>query len=229
MTVKWIKKAAAKPATASAKSSRPKTPKTPKVVKGQWFYDRLADKDLTQRVFAKLIRRNPSAVTRMFNGERRWTPEDIIAFASLAGVERDEVLVRLGIQPELVVSGNVPIVGSVDKDGAVHLGGQIDAPRKVQPPPEFPEGGTALRVKTGDAFDGWLVYAAPMISRVSPDLTGRLVVATLMNKGPTVVGILRRGYTKGTHTIGAWIPGAKDMESVLLETAAPVLWVKCGG
>lgn len=220
-----------------AKKMKTATRSLPKQFKvnQQWFQDRLADKELSQRRYAKLVDMDPAAVSYMFQGKREMKMDEAIEFASIAGVPLDDVLANAGLQlPESTGKDMCQVVGSINAAGELTQGGHVDAPRRVPQPPETAGAGktVAARFKTGasaaEVLDGWLAYYVDGIARVSVEAIGRLAVARLANHGKTVVGILRRGYSKGTYTLYPWTPGGVAMENVQLEAATPVLWLRTG-
>lgn len=199
-------------------------------VDAKWFQDRLADKQLSQRQFAKLVEMDPAAVHYAIHGKREWKHDELVAFSTIAGVPYDEALVRAGLQlPSSPSKGTAPVVGTIDAAGVVSLG-PVSAPRRVPLPPEAGEDTVAVRYKVAvsaaEAQDGWLLYYADGIKRVPAEATGRLCVAWLANRGPTIAGIVRRGYARGTYNLHPWTLGADVMENAQLERASPVLWVR---
>lgn len=210
---------------------KPKTSKPKKTVDTQWFKDRLADKDLSQRGYGKLVGMEPGAVTRMLSGFRGMTPDDAVAFASITGTHLDEVLRRAGVEPPPQdAKGTVPVVGVVNDQGIIESKG-VTAPKRVTRPPECPAEAVALRYRAPESasamMDGWLFYYAGA-ERVPPEAIGRVCVLQLANKGPAMLGTLRRGYAAGTYSVRPWALGGEVLENVLVERASPVLWIKTG-
>lgn len=199
-------------------------------VDGEWFRLRLADKKLSQRQFAKLIDIDPASLHYAIKGTREWKHDELVAFSATVGVSYEETLLHAGLEiPSGGVKGTAPVVGSVDAAGVVSLG-PVGAPRRVPLPPEAPESTVAVRYKVAvsaaEAQDGWLLYYVDGLKRVPAEATGRLCVAWLANRGPTMVSILRRGYVRGTFNLQPWTAGAAVMENAQLERASPVLWVR---
>lgn len=219
-----------------ATKTKAKTTSTPArihAVNGPWFKDRLADKELSQRRYAKLVSMDPAAVSYMFQGRREMKMDEAIAFASIAGVPLEDVLANAGLAlPESTGKEVCSVTGSIDATGELATG-KVDASRRVPVPPECPADRTvAARFKTqataAEAMDGWLAYYVDGAQRVSPDVIGRLSVAKLTG-GKTIVGVVRRGYVKGTWTVSPWTPGGTTIENAALESATPVLWLRTGG
>lgn len=200
----------------------------------RWFQDRLADKEISQRKFAKMVGMDPAALHYAIHGKREWKHDELVAFATIVGVPFEEALVHAGLQlpSSSLGKGTVPVAGTVDATGEVKPGG-VEAPRRAPVPPEAPEGTVAVRFKTAQSaaelMDGWLLYYAEGIKRVPPEAIGRLCVAVLANHGHAVAAVVRRGYARGSYNLLPWTPGAGVMENVQLERASPVLWVRTSG
>lgn len=217
-----------------AKSPRagpaPKQSKPRPQVNTQWFRDRLADKRISQRQFAKLLGVEPAAVTRMFTGFRRMSTDEAAYFASFVGATLDEVLRNMGVQPPAHdAKGTVPVVGTVNDQGVIDKG--TGGPKRVPRPPECPGDCVALRYRAPESasamMDGWLFYYAGA-ERVPPEAVGRLCVIQLANKGPAMLGVLRRGYEAGRFVVRPWAAGEELLEGMAIERASPILWVKTG-
>ncbi len=197
----------------------------------QWFKDRLADKQISQRKLSKLLDIDPAAVSYMLRDKpiREMKMDEAIAFASIVGVPLEDVLVNAGLDLPAEGRGMATVIGHVDPTGELRRG-SVEAPRRVPAPPEAPAGLAAARFKTpmsaAAALDGWLIYFDDSVTRVSPEAAGRLCVAVLGNHGRAVVGIVNRGYARGSFTVHPWTPGAAPMENVMLEKAAPILWIR---
>lgn len=197
-------------------------------VDAQWFQDRLRDKGLSQRGFAKLTRMDPAALTYSIHGKRKWKHDELVAFSTITGVPFEEAIVRAGLQiPSAGTKGMCTVIGHVNAEGELRLGA-AEAPRRVPCPPESPEGTVAARYRTpmsaAELMDGWLVYFVDGIKRVPPEAVGRLCVATI--PGRTVLGIVRKGYARGSYSLQPWMPGAALLEDVTVDRASPVLWVR---
>lgn len=75
----------------------------------QWFVDRWTEKGLTLRKVAKLIGVDPSALSRMLNGEREMKIPEIGRIATVLKVSSAEVLAHIevpGALPEGVEAGD---------------------------------------------------------------------------------------------------------------------------
>lgn len=198
----------------------------------RWFQDRLADKQLSQRQFAKMIDMDPSALTYSIHGKRAWKHDELVAFCTIVGASYEEAVAAAGLAlPTSEGKGMCSVIGVADATGEVKLGGTIEAPRRVPAPPESPEGTAAIRFKTpmtaAEVLDGWLLYFVQDVKRVPPEASGKLCVAWLANHGRVLVGVVRRGYARGTYNLHPWTPGGAMLENIQIEKAAPVLWVRC--
>lgn len=196
----------------------------------QWFRDRLADKSMSQRGYAKQVEMDPSAVSLMLRGRRKMTMDEAVQFASLVGVPLDDVMSHAGLRLPSTGKNTCPITGSVDSHGAVTLG-PVAAPRRAPLPPEAPSNTAALRFRIagGAGLDGWLAYYAEDIARVPAEAIGRLCVVELDNHGGARLGFVKRGYERATWTVLPWsAENGLPLENVRLEKASPVLWIRTG-
>lgn len=61
----------------------------------QWFLDRQAEKSLSLRKMAKLMDIDPSALSRMLNGQRKIKPSEIRSMAGILGTSDAEILAHI--------------------------------------------------------------------------------------------------------------------------------------
>ena len=199
-----------------------------KKVNARWFQDRLADKKLSQRGFAKLIDLDPAALTYAIHGKRDWKHDELVAFATITGTSFEEALVNAGLSlPAAGSKGMCNVTGTVDAAGRVHFG-PVAAPRRVPVPPDAGSATAALRFKTpntaAELMDGWLVYYATDVQRVPPEAIGRLCVAWMASGA--LLAVVRKGYVRGTFNVEPWVPSGVLVENATVDRAAPVLWVR---
>lgn len=191
-----------------------------------WFQDRLADKEISQRKFAKMMDMDPAAVSYMLAGKRKMQMDEAIGFATIVGVPLEEVMAQAGLRVPTDGRGMCSVVGQVDAAGELRTA--VDAPRRVALPPDAPRGTVAVRFKTpntaAEVLDGWILYYSDGIKVVPANAIGRLCVATIA--GRVLVGVVRKGYARGTYTLHPWTPGGSAIENVQVDRAAPVLWVR---
>lgn len=196
--------------------------KAKKINKG-WFHDRLADKQISQRKFAKMINLDPARMSETFAGKRRLQMDEAIAFATIVGVNLDDVITHAGLELPMAGKGMCSVVGTVNGAGEVTIG-SVGAPRRVPLPPEAPDPTVALRIKADGDLDGWMAYYPDGIKRVPAEALNQLCVA--WTGGQAILCVLKRGDVRGTHSLKAWMPGGATMENVPVDRAAPVLWVR---
>ncbi|MES2348474.1 MAG: helix-turn-helix transcriptional regulator [Pseudomonadota bacterium] len=200
-----------------------------KAVDARWFKDRLADKQISQRQFAKMLGLDPSAITRFLDGDRNLSMDEAVAFATICGVTLDDVMRRTGVKlPSANGKGAAPVVGWVDDRGIIHQDGADAAHRTVPLPPECPADSVAVRYKAPESassvMDGWLYYYT-RTERVPPEAIGKICVVQV-KAGPAMLVHLRKGYTSGTYSIRPLAIGAEMAENVVVERAAPILWIR---
>lgn len=194
-------------------------------VDSQWFANRIADLELSQRAIAKLMGLPPSVVNRLVKGSRRWQLEDVRAMAEILGVSATEIASRAGVDLPGESGAGVPVVGLAGADCSV---GPLKAgiPRRAERPPQLPDGAKAIRMtKPGSPVDGWIFYFVPN-TKLDPEAVGRLAVMELANNGGLKVGVLARGYNVRRWTVRALTDPQAELADVEISWASPVLWIK---
>lgn len=190
-------------------------------VNTQWFRARLADKELSQRQLAKLMKLDPGAVSLMLRGQRRMTNEEVRLLAWVLGVKATEVLRQLGVAITDDIK-NTPIVGYIDGLGVVTPlpAGTHD---RIAGPADLPNQSYALqRRAVNDLSDGWLFFVSG--SHEDPNaVVDHLAICTTA-PGKSYLAHLRRGYKAGTFNLVG--NSTEIIENQSLAWAAPVLWVK---
>ncbi|QMP18231.1 cI-like putative transcriptional regulator [Ralstonia phage RpY1] len=186
-----------------------------------WFEDRIRARKTSQRQLAKLMGMDASAMSLMLNGKRRMRAKEAADVAGLLGVPVDEVLRHAGAPVAVDKRRNVPVVGYVGQDGAIEFGRAM-GPRTAIAPSDCGEDCQAVRVQSGTALDGWLLFYQPM-EGVSLEAVGRLCVVKTA-EGEDLVRVVGRGYEPGFFVLQRLLGG--DSEHVRLRSACPVLWVR---
>ena len=188
----------------------------------------MSDRKMTQRQFAVALGTDPSAVSRMLDGEQSWRPQQCEAAATALGVPLSDVLAHLGIDAAAGSAHMVPLIGWVNPRGEVTVVPPATGPRTVEAPTGLPDGAVALRTHTagtGVAFrDGWLTYYVPR-SDVPPDAIGRLCVVETVD-GDVAIRVPSRGHIAGTYHLVAIREEVPIEENARLKSASPILWQK---
>lgn len=196
-----------------------------------WFRNRLKDIEKTQRGLAKHLKRDPSAISLMLKGERKVQTYEATKIADFLGVPLAEVLERVGIpQSDLLSSSahHVPVLGTVAEDGAITLQDKQDGrPHDFAArPADAPDDTVAYRFDTAlsarSYLDAWLVYALPT-EDMKPNIAGRLCVAKTAD-GSLRLGFMLRALDSRRYRMLSF--GNDETETVELEAASPVLWIK---
>lgn len=190
-------------------------------VNTQWFRSRLADKQLSQRQLAKLMKLDPGAVSLALRGQRRMTNEEVRTLADLLGVKATEVLRQLGIPVSDDVR-RVPVAGYIDAQGVVTPlpNGTHD---RIEGPADLPDHSYALQKRAvNDLSDGWLFFVSGSHDEPS-SVVDHLAICT-STQGKTYLAHLRRGYKAETFNLVS--NAGNILENQSLAWAAPVLWVK---
>ena len=194
----------------------------------QWFPDKLAEKQLSQRGLAKLMGLDGSAVSLMLRGKREMRISEAAQIATFLGVPTEEVVARAGgmvREPSAAAASQpeVPIIGIVDGRGHVKWCEAGEAGSVPRPPGDLPPAVGAIQCRTAgttlDYMDRWLLFVTvPSTEGVQPESIERLSVVKTRD-GMTGIAQVRRGYTPGRWTLSG--PAAAESE-VDLEYAAPI-------
>jgi transcriptional regulator with XRE-family HTH domain len=208
-------------------------------VNTQWFQNKIETKGLSQRVVAKALKVDPSAITQIFYGRRKLSIAEAAELARVLQEPLEDVLHNAGIKTaSIAMARNTLIVaGAVDSASRVTFGASAVKGQRSVPYPSFlGRGAAALRFQTGagGVMDGALVYFHETNGKVDPEAWGRLSVVELQGKrgkgsnggkGEWYVGVLSRGYQAGTVNLTT-IAGAPVVEGGTLVSAAAVVWIK---
>jgi transcriptional regulator with XRE-family HTH domain len=197
-------------------------------VNAAWFRTRLSEVEKSQRQMAEVIGRDPAAVTLLLKGERRIQLDEAEKLAVFLKRPLAEVLEAAGIDPTSGTKDTTLIVGHVDKDGRVHLERAKGDSRRVPTPLGLAPTVRALLFKSGGATDRWTAYFEPA-DDVTAEAVGRMCVVQLdTREKQRYIGILTKGYDRGTWNLSPILPGGAGLESVRLLSASVVEWLKLG-
>lgn len=208
-------------------------------VKRKWFDDHMRDKKLTQRSLGELMGIQYSAVNLILKGERVLKASEAEVMARVFGVDVTEVLHAAGqlnlvtlvnaskmqkdkaFGPRVEIVPDTTVTGRIDDDGVVHRTG-ILGPTKVVAPFGISAQCHVLRFQTANHMNGWLAYYMP-VKGISPEAIDQLCVVECAN-GQTMLRHVKRGYGSKDFILTPLTEG--ESETALVETAAPVLWLK---
>lgn len=203
-----------------------------------WFKTKLEASGISQAALARhLDNLDRALMTRLLNGQRRMQTHEAIKIAEVLNEPLEEVLARAGVVGERQIkavgsSDMVDLVGWVDGGMKVVWEAPKGLKNRVPAPATGPTKNlSAVRLHTlGSAFagmDGGLLYfrEAGKAEGVDVGLVGRLVLVKVRGNGEWFFGVLGRGYSVGTYNVGL-LNGQLLLESVVLEKALPVEWMK---
>lgn len=189
----------------------------------KWFRAQLADKKMSQRGLAKLLKLDAAAVSLMLRGMRRMTPEEAHDIANILGLPITEVLRQAGIKV-LDDVRRVPISAAVDEDGVVSLF-PARTHDEVVGPADCPAGTYGVQCRAPSLpQDGWLMYVSPAQGPADAHMDKLCVVAT--TKGEQLMAVVRRGYRNGTYNLLVWPNHGAVRTDQDLAWSSPVLWMK---
>lgn len=208
-------------------------------VKRKWFDDHMRDKKLTQRSLGELMGIQYSAVNLILKGERVLKASEAEIMARAFGVDVMEVLHSAGqlnlqtlvkassIQkeksfgPRVEIAPDTTVTGRIDDNGVVHRDGVLGPP-KVVAPFGIPSECSVLRFQTSNHMNGWLAYYMPT-KGIASDAIDQLCVVSCAD-GRTMLRHVKRGYGNKDFILTPLTEG--ESETLVVETAAPVLWLK---
>jgi DNA-binding XRE family transcriptional regulator len=216
-----------------------KLTKNPKL-NARWLETQLELNDMSQRDLAKLLKLQPTAITRLRVGTRRLRMEEAMELSRLFQVPLEEVLFNAGLkakdQPTSKEREQLEVSGWIDIDLTLH-DGKVPGPKFVPNPlHELGEGVKVYRAQTiGSPYamiDGALVYFKPHGDTIHPDALGRLCIVSIASEGLDEGSALKlrfvsRGYQSGAFNLAGFngmpIPGESDVK---LLHAWPILWMR---
>lgn len=187
----------------------------------RWFADRLLDKQLSQRQFAKKLGLDPSAVTLLFQGKRAMKMTEAAQIAALLGVPVSEVLENAGVNPTQGGTQEVNLVGWIDGSGEFH---PEQTRRKIPAPVSMPVNTVAVQCRTAmtpqEYMDGWVLYYQQPDGKKS-DTIGKLCIVKLKG-GLQMLAYVKRGYSPNLYNLF----GAVHIVDAELEYSTPILWIR---
>lgn len=190
----------------------------------QWFVDRLADRDLSQRGLAKLMNLDPAAVSLMFRGRRKMTMAEAAQLATILDVAPADMFERAGIATKH--PKQVKLVGTVNGKGELISFGK-GAHSYVDPPGDVPPETVAFQCKTAgtelDRMDGMIYFVDHVKSNPSHFLN--VFCACALKAGPTVISQVRKGYLRGTYNL-IRLGTNQTIENAQVAWASPITWAK---
>lgn len=194
-----------------------------------WFTRLLRENRISQRELARRVGVDVGGLNRRLHGQLRLQMDEASRIAQVLHVPIDEILVNAGVAlPEHIKpkTKGVPIVGWVDSHFTVHFE-KVSGPRFAEAPPVPIAGLVALRIQSAmskaEAFDGAVAYYRPE-EGVPAEAIGKLCVVALTS-GESIVRVVRPGYARGQYNLAS-SSGDPEIESVILKSAAPIVWLK---
>lgn len=170
---------------------------------------------------------DPSDLTRLTRGQRRWTAEYISRLQRILRRPLDEIYRHVGVSmPPAPSPDHVTVTGTVDQQGRISP--NTYGVRSVPAPPGVIDS-FALMVRAPlSPTDGWVLYYDPRPENPAT-LVGRLAVVRVEGRSEPLLGVLRRGGTAGTYSVMGFVgESTQDVDSRVLD-ASPIVWVKTGG
>lgn len=189
----------------------------------EWFVNRLQALKISQRKLAKMIDLDPSAVTLMFTGRRKITPDEVHQIAGIFNVPVTEVMRHAGVDVTDDVR-KVKIKGYIGEKSRVTLIESTPVDTAIAPA-DVPNDSFCLQVRhPGATNDGWLIFVSGE-KTTAQSLIDRPALVS-MEDGSLVTCLIRRGYKPNTSNIYPLNGAAEPYENQKIEWASPVLWIR---
>jgi hypothetical protein len=170
---------------------------------------------------------DPSDLTRLARGQRRWTAEYVSRLQHILRRPLDEIYRKVGVSmPPAPTPEHVRVAGIVDERGRIQPNGPRPQ-RHVPAPPGVLESYALLVRAPLSPVDGWILYYDPRPENPAT-LIGRLAVIRIKNNPEPVLGVLRRGTLTGMYSILAFVGEPVADTEIEVDEASPVIWVKAG-
>jgi transcriptional regulator with XRE-family HTH domain len=189
-----------------------------------WFRDRLADKQLSQRRLAKFLGLDSSAVSLTFRGKRDMKLTEAAHIAQLLAVPVDEVLYHAGVMQHSK-GAQVSVAGFLESHGEVRsVVGTEEAFSVPMPAGLMGDDYIAIQARTSGSdlehMDGWLFFGKQP-SKISPDAMGKMSFIHMRN-GMRFIAMIKRGYKPDRYNLSGTVNGT-DME---VTAAQPIELIK---
>lgn len=193
-----------------------------------WFVDRLEKARKSVRGLARFLDLDPSAVSRMLNGERRMKPSEADKIARFLGETIEEVVKRGDVEVPATHVKRITLDARVTESGKIErLSESHELPPSILARAQAAIVGThgplsaaqVRAVKGALALfdDAVLVFEEP--SGVEPAAVGVLSVMKL-REGVTMIGHLDKARKTGEATVRT---AGGETKNVILISATPVL------
>lgn len=201
----------------------------------EWFQQQLALKRLSQRLLARYLGLDPSAITLMFKGKRRMQLDEAARIAEFIGAPIEDVLSNAGLVLEGIRSKRINIVGHIEHNNRL-VEDEVSTQDTFIVPSNIPEGTVGIRVlNTLSPLHRAVLYFRKE-NIVDAGSIGRLSIVTLPN-GEAYLAYVDRGTEPGLYNLKfIGIEGCDKsvpsggrpfpLDDVLLKNASPILWIK---
>jgi transcriptional regulator with XRE-family HTH domain len=195
-------------------------------VNEEWFKAQLAARGSSQAELARFMARDPSAVSMMFKGKRRFQMKDAENIASFLQSPVEEVLKAAGIPlaEQIAEAVRVRIVGVCNGEMLVNM--QPTAVAMIDGHRDLPRDSVAIRMQTlgsgASYMDGWVLFFSPS-NAIDPSMVNQMCVIELVT-GDRRIGQLQRGYQSYTYNVV--LLGGGTLEDIEVKSANPITWIK---
>lgn len=194
-----------------------------------WFKDQISRRGLTHREVAMKLGINHTLISHMYAGSRKMGLDEAMQWAEILKVAPDLLIKKAGITlpPRILVNTRpggkalrdqrIELSGWIDSEMVVHLG-----PVKGMTPVQNPTGALGVEALRQGAA---ILYYQPPIDTLAKDILTRLCVVRIKGQKVYRLRVVARGYEEGEYNLMS-LNGEPREESVILESAVPIVWMK---
>lgn len=203
-----------------AKKSKPAPAAGPAIDKS-WFLDRISEAGLSQRRLAIMLGIAPSLMSKRLSGHIVIPMAEAADMAKILNQPFEEVARRAGITVKQGRQTLAKVVGQATGLGLISPPVRT-TPKGVDVPAPGMGVLSAIVMRGPAALEHWAMLYAPA-KKIEAEAAGRLSV--VVSAGQTYLGVLTRGGDRGLWNLSD-LSGKALVSDLVLESAAPVMWIK---
>ena len=193
-----------------------------------WFKDELKHQSKTSQQLAKYLGLDPSAVARLWSGDRRLLPDEAIKMSEFLGHPLDVILDKAGLPVGSIMPNKfIKTTGVINRSCVVRpLSRKRDAVPVPLPPGISLTAQALMFDTTGTALeyaDRWVFYYVAEIG-FSPEALNRLCILDIKD-GPTMLAVVKKGDRRGLYRVFDF-SGKEEKEQKQIVNASPILWIR---
>lgn len=202
---------------------------TVNTVDEKWLRLMIGRADYSLRGFARAVDMDIASVSRTITGKRKIQLPEILRWASVLGVPKEEVLSHVGMPVEVPAPAGMSATVRAARERAP-AGGTVSAATgeaTFAKAPRSPRAAIVALEVVGDAFmAGWRVLCAPADVTAAP--AGEGVGLIRMKDGRVLLRKFRPGFTAGRYDLGPALGMGEREDDVAIVGVIPVVALEGG-